>query len=156
MASTPGFEPGSHWWETSALPLHLTHPQSSSHNAHGRSRGWWEGRREEESTSLSLTFLLPITPLAPLRRDREKRLGMSQPLHHAHSNSDEWKMKDENKSRWSGISITRWQNKRKKTNRNRLFKGWRMVKSETRRDAKILVRNPSPRPFGENFRDSKK
>ena len=23
--------------------------------------------------------------------------------------------------------------------------GWRMVKSETRRDAKILVRNPSPR-----------
>ena len=29
--------------------------------------------------------------------------------------------------------------------------GWRMVKSETRRDAEILVRNPSPRPFGENF-----
>ena len=26
-------------------------------------------------------------------------------------------------------------------------KGWRMVKSETRRDAEILVRNPSPRLF---------
>ena len=31
-----------------------------------------------------------------------------------------------------------------------------MVKSETRRDAEILVRNPSPRLFGENFRDSEK
>ena len=31
-----------------------------------------------------------------------------------------------------------------------------MVKSETRRDAEILVRNPSPRLFGETFRDSKK
>ena len=31
-----------------------------------------------------------------------------------------------------------------------------MVKSETRRDAEILVRNPSPRPFGKKFRDSKK
>ena len=31
-----------------------------------------------------------------------------------------------------------------------------MVKSETCRDAEILVKNPSPRPFGENFRDSKK
>ena len=31
-----------------------------------------------------------------------------------------------------------------------------MVKSETRRDAEILVRNPSPRLFGEKFRDSKK
>ena len=30
-----------------------------------------------------------------------------------------------------------------------------MVKSETRREAEILVRNPSPRPFGENFRDLK-
>ena len=36
------------------------------------------------------------------------------------------------------------------------YQGWRMVKSETRRDAEILVKNPSPRPFGENFRDSKK
>ena len=35
-------------------------------------------------------------------------------------------------------------------------KGWRMVKSETRRDAEMLVRNPSPRLFGKNFRDSKK
>ena len=35
-------------------------------------------------------------------------------------------------------------------------KGWRMVKSETSRDAEILVRNPSPRLFGEKFRDSKK
>ena len=32
------------------------------------------------------------------------------------------------------------------------YKGWRMVKSETGRDAEILVRNPSPRLF----RDSKK
>ena len=31
-----------------------------------------------------------------------------------------------------------------------------MVKSETRRDAEILVRNPSPRLFGEKFGDSKK
>ena len=31
-----------------------------------------------------------------------------------------------------------------------------MVKSETRRDAEILVRNLSPRLFGETFRDSKK
>ena len=31
-----------------------------------------------------------------------------------------------------------------------------MVKSETCRDADILVRNPSPRLFGEKFRDSKK
>ena len=28
--------------------------------------------------SLSLSFVLPITPLAPLRRDRERRLGTSQ------------------------------------------------------------------------------
>ena len=34
--------------------------------------------------------------------------------------------------------------------------GWRMVKSETRRDAEILVRNPSPRLFGKKFRHSKK
>ena len=31
-----------------------------------------------------------------------------------------------------------------------------MVKSETRRDAEILVRNPSPRLLGKKFRDSKK
>ena len=31
-----------------------------------------------------------------------------------------------------------------------------MVKSETRRDAEILVRNPSPRLFGKKFRESKK
>ena len=31
-----------------------------------------------------------------------------------------------------------------------------MVKSEPRQDAEILVRNPSPRLFGEKFRDSKK
>ena len=37
-----------------------------------------------------------------------------------------------------------------------LFQGWRMVKSETRRDAEIIVRNPSRRLFGETFRDSKK
>ena len=37
-----------------------------------------------------------------------------------------------------------------------LYKGWRMVKSKTRRDAKILVRNPSSRLFGKSFRDSKK
>ena len=36
------------------------------------------------------------------------------------------------------------------------LKGWRMVKSETRRDAEILVRNPSPRLFGKKFGDSKK
>ena len=31
-----------------------------------------------------------------------------------------------------------------------------MVKSETHRDAEILVRNPSPILFGEKFRDPKK
>ena len=31
-----------------------------------------------------------------------------------------------------------------------------MVKSETRRDAETLVRNPSPRLFGKKIRDSKK
>ena len=31
-----------------------------------------------------------------------------------------------------------------------------MVKSETHQDAEILVRNPSPKLFGKNFRDSKK
>ena len=36
------------------------------------------------------------------------------------------------------------------------IKGWRMVKSETRRDAEILVRNLSSRLFGKKFRDSKK
>ena len=35
-------------------------------------------------------------------------------------------------------------------------KGWRMVKSETHRDAETLVRNPSRRLFGKKFRDSKK
>ena len=33
------------------------------------------------------------------------------------------------------------------------LEGWRMVKSETRQDAEILVRNPSPRLFGKKFRD---
>ena len=40
--------------------------------------------------------------------------------------------------------------------RTRAMRGQRMVKSETRRDDKILVRNPSPRLFGKKFRDSKK
>ena len=40
--------------------------------------------------------------------------------------------------------------------RKKDYEGWRMVKSETPRDAEILVRNPSPRLFGEKFRDSKK
>ena len=31
-----------------------------------------------------------------------------------------------------------------------------MVKSDTRQDAEILVRNPSPKLCGKNFRDSKK
>ena len=31
-----------------------------------------------------------------------------------------------------------------------------MVKSQTRRDAEIQVRNPSPRLFGKKFRESKK
>ena len=33
---------------------------------------------------------------------------------------------------------------------------WRMVKSETRQDAEILVRNPSPRLFGTKFPRLKK
>ena len=47
----------------------LTRPQSSSRNARG-SRGWWEGKREEDS--LSLAFLLPITPRATKERQRER------------------------------------------------------------------------------------
>ena len=42
------------------------------------------------------------------------------------------------------------------TEEKTLYQGWRMVKSETRRDTEILVRNPSPRLFGKKFRDSKK
>ena len=41
-------------------------------------------------------------------------------------------------------------------NQRRQKEGWRMVKSETHRDAKTLVRNPSPRLFGKKFRDLKK
>ena len=45
----------------------LTRPQSSSRNARGGSRGWWEGKR---------VFLLIFPPfhhtLAPLRKDRER------------------------------------------------------------------------------------
>ena len=48
--------------------LVLTRPQSSSRNARAREQ------------SLSLAFLLPITPRAPLGRDSEKRLGASQLL----------------------------------------------------------------------------
>ena len=70
------------------------------------------GKEKGRKSSLSFAFLLPITPLAPLRRDRERWLGTSQPLHHLCTNSDEWKMKVKNKSRWRGISFTRWQNKR--------------------------------------------
>ena len=48
--------------------LVLTRPQSSSGNARGRER------------SLSLAFLLPITPRTPLGRDSERRLEVSQLL----------------------------------------------------------------------------
>ena len=34
--------------------------------------------REKRRKSLSLAFLLPITPRAPLERDRERRLGTSK------------------------------------------------------------------------------
>ena len=36
------------------------------------------------------------------------------------------------------------------------LEGWRMVKSENRRDAEILVKNPSPRLLGKKSRDPKK
>ena len=36
------------------------------------------GKEKGRKSSLSFAFLLPITPLAPLRRDRERRLGTSQ------------------------------------------------------------------------------
>ena len=52
--------------------------QSSSRNTRCGSRGWWEGKREEDPLSLSLPFLLSITPLAPLRRDKERLMGTSQ------------------------------------------------------------------------------
>ena len=54
----------------------LTRPQSSSRNTRDGSKGWWEGKREEDS--LSLAFLLPITPCATKERQRERRLGTSQ------------------------------------------------------------------------------
>ena len=51
--------------------LVLTRPQSSPRNARGR---------ELRERSLSLAFLFPITPRAPLGRDSERRLGASQLL----------------------------------------------------------------------------
>ena len=42
----------------------LTRPQSSSRNARGGSKGGKGGGKG--------AFLLPITPLVPLRRDRER------------------------------------------------------------------------------------
>ena len=36
------------------------------------------------------------------------------------------------------------------------LKGWRMIKSETRRDAEILVKKTSPRLLSKKFRDSNK
>lgn len=45
----------------------LTLPQSSSRNARGGSKG----ERGKEKGA----FVLPITPLAPLRRDRERETG---------------------------------------------------------------------------------
>ena len=38
------------------------------------------GREKEGRPSLSLAFLLPITPLAPLRKYKERQLGTSQGL----------------------------------------------------------------------------
>ena len=78
-------------------PLHLTLP-SCLHVMRVAGAGGGEKEKGRES-SLSFAFLLPITPLAPLRKDGERRLGTSQPLLHPYSNSDEWKMKDTNKSR---------------------------------------------------------
>ena len=43
-----------------------------------------------------------------------------------------------------------------KSSQDLSLKKWQMVKSETHRDAEILVRNPSPIIFGEKSRDSKK
>ena len=100
-------------------PLHLTLP-SCLHVMRAAGAGG-DGKEEGRKSSLSFAFLLPTTPLAALRRDGEGRLGTSQPLLHPCANSDEWKMKVKNKSRWRGISITRWQNKRTKPNRNCLF-----------------------------------
>ena len=42
------------------------------------------------------------------------------------------------------------------TSYRQCYVGVATVKSETRRDAEILVRNPRPRLFGKKFRDSKK
>ena len=54
----------------------LTRPQSSSRNARGGSRGWWEGKKEEDS----LPRFPPShhTPHATKERQRERRLGTSQ------------------------------------------------------------------------------
>ena len=54
----------------------LTRPQSSSRNARGGSRGWWEGKRKEDS----LPRFPPShhTPRATKERQRERRMGTSQ------------------------------------------------------------------------------
>ena len=58
--------------------LSLTRPQSSSPNARVESRGWWEGKREEDS----LTRFPPShhTHRATKEKERERRLGTSQIL----------------------------------------------------------------------------
>ena len=60
-------------------PFFLTRPQSSSRTGAKGAGGDGKGKARK-TTSLSLAFVLPITPLAPLRRDRERRLGTSQPF----------------------------------------------------------------------------
>ena len=63
---------GDHW---------LALPKSSSRNAHGGvTAGEGGDGKGEERKTLSLIFLLPITPLAPLGRGCDRRLGTSQSL----------------------------------------------------------------------------
>ena len=54
------------------VPIHLTRPHSSSRNARGGSRGWWEGKREEDFLPRFPPF--HHTPRATKERQGERRL----------------------------------------------------------------------------------
>ena len=64
-----------HWLVPSRLLVTRAAGRRGGGAAGAEGDGKGKGRK---TTSLSLAFLPPITPLAPLRRDRERRLGTSQ------------------------------------------------------------------------------
>ena len=77
-----------------------------------------DGKGKGRKTSLSFAFLLPITPLTPLRRDRETtgdESATAPPI------LQFWWVENERYKVKVKGHITRWQTKRTKPNRNRLF-----------------------------------